>query len=184
MCTNDPLKLVKKNLMRLIEEKHKSISYGKPKETMKMSKCWDHFSQIYVDNVKQDFVICDDCKSILVYKSITGSGCMLNHLQSCKVKEQNSGSSNHQQKINHYYNSSPNGKRVPKRVKDAVTSACINFVIQDGRPFHLVEGNGFISLAKQLFNSGQHLPSANIQIEDLLPSSTTVGSLQCTQHDK
>ena len=57
MCTTDRLKLVKKTLMQLIEEKHKLISYRKPKETMKMSKCWDHFSQIYVDNVKQDFVM-------------------------------------------------------------------------------------------------------------------------------
>ncbi|CAF1416249.1 unnamed protein product [Didymodactylos carnosus] len=125
MCTTDPLKLDKKNLTRLIQEKHKSISYGKPKETAKMSKCWNHFNQIYVDSVKQDFVVCDGCKSILVYKSTTGSGCMLSHLQSCQVKEQNPNSTSYQQKMNYYYSLSSNEKKsVPKRVKDAVTSAC------------------------------------------------------------
>ncbi len=178
MCTTDPLTLDKINLIRLIQEKHKSISYGKPKETTKMSKCWNHFNQIYVDNVKQDFIICYGCKSILVYKSVTGSGCMLSHVQSCQAKEQNSDLSNHQQKINHYYSSSSNQKKpVPKRVKDAITSTCVDFVIQDSRPFLLLEGNGFISLAKQLFNTSQHLSSANVQIEDLLPSSTTMSSL-------
>ena len=62
---------------------------------------------------------------------------MLSHLQSCRSQRTKFWFIyNHQQKINHYYNSSPNGKRVPKRVKDAVTFACVNFVIQDGRPFH------------------------------------------------
>jgi hypothetical protein len=56
MSITDPVKLDRKELQRSVEEKHTSISYAKPKETTKMSKCWSKFSQIYVANVKQDIL--------------------------------------------------------------------------------------------------------------------------------
>lgn len=69
MCATNSIKFRKKDL-----EKHSSISYGKPNEITRTSNCWNQFSQIYVNNVKQDFVACDCCKSVLIYKSTTGSG--------------------------------------------------------------------------------------------------------------
>lgn len=91
---------------------------------------------------------------------------------------------NQKSKINHYYKHSRlNDKtKVPKRVKDVITSACVECVVQDGRVFHLLKGSGFIRLAKELFNSGKLLSlSTNIQIEDLLPNPTTVSNLYYIQ---
>ncbi|CAF3700149.1 unnamed protein product [Rotaria sp. Silwood1] len=51
---------------------------------------------------------------------------------------------------------------------------------QDGRPFELLKGSGFIRLAKQLFDTGRCLSSVTrIEIEDLLPDSTTVSLSYC-----
>ncbi|CAF1460760.1 unnamed protein product [Rotaria sordida] len=176
MSTANPTPFNKRDIERLIEEKNTSISYVKPKETQNMSKCWSQFSQIYIANIKQDFIICDSCKSILVYKSSTGSGCMISHSRSCQTKEKHSDSSDQQRKINHYYKLTSSGKNnVPKRIKNGITSACVEFVVQDGRAFHLLEGSGFVRLAKQLFNAGKLMSSTTtIEIEDLLPDPTTI----------
>ncbi|CAF1408076.1 unnamed protein product [Rotaria magnacalcarata] len=166
----------KTDIERLIEQNSTSISYEKPKETTRISKCWSNFSQIYVANIKQNFVICDDCKSILVYKSSTGSGCMLAHSRSCQSTKNKSDLPSQQRKINHYYKSPSNKQnQIPKRIKDAITSSCVEFVAQDSRSFKLLEGSGFVHLAKQLFDTGRLLSSTtNIEIEDLLPDPTTI----------
>ena len=58
------------------------------------------------------------------------------------------------------------------------TSSYVEFVVQDGRAFRLGQGEGFISLAKQLFNAGRTMSSSsNIAIEELLPDPTTVSNI-------
>ena len=53
---------------------------------MKISKYWSEFSQVYVAHIKQDLIICDRYKTVLIYKPSTGSGCMLSHSRSCQSK--------------------------------------------------------------------------------------------------
>ncbi|CAF4289720.1 unnamed protein product [Rotaria socialis] len=79
--------------------------------------------------------------------------------------------------MNHYYRSPSNDQnQIPKRIKDAITSSCVEFVAQDSQSFKLLEGSGFVRLAKQLFDTGSILSSTtNIEIEDLLPDPTTYG---------
>ena len=175
MSTADSTGLPKKDIERLIREKSASISFGKPKETTKRSKYWSKFSLVYVNDVKQDFISCDGCKSVLVYKSSTGSGCMLTHAHYCESKGE-TDSSAQQRKIIHYVTAtSEDRKKIPTRIKDAITSSCVAFVVSDGRPFHLLQGQGFIHLAKQIYDSGRLMAlSTNIDIEDLLPDPTTV----------
>ena len=186
MSLNRSVQYNKKDIERLIEEKDSSISYAKPKETTNIFKCWSQFSQIYVSNIKQDFIICDYCKSVLVYKSSTGSGCMISHSRSCSSKENQSDLPDRQRKINHYYKSTSNERqRVPKKIKNDITLSCVEFVVQDGRAFQLLQGPGFIRLAKQLFESGRYMSSStDIQIEDLLPDPTTVSNFRCIQLGK
>ncbi|CAF1347882.1 unnamed protein product, partial [Rotaria sordida] len=176
MSTNNN-QLDKKNIERLVSQNSTSISYIKPNESSKIefSKYWNSFSQIYISNVKQDFIVCDHCKTILVYKSSTGSGCMINHLRFCQSKLKQANSSGEQQTINNYYKSTfSDKKQIPKDIKRAITTSCVQFVAEDGRAFHLLQGPGFVRLAKQLFDSGQRLPSStNISIEDLLPTPST-----------
>ncbi len=61
MCTTSSFQLHKGDIERRIEEKDASISYAKPKEANHMSKYWSQFSQIYVTDIKQDFIIWDFC---------------------------------------------------------------------------------------------------------------------------
>jgi hypothetical protein len=86
MSTNSN-QLNKKDIERLVSQNSTSISYKKPNETtkMKISKYWNNFSQIYVPNIKQGFIVCNDCKTTLIYKPSTGSSCMINHLRSCHI---------------------------------------------------------------------------------------------------
>jgi hypothetical protein len=187
MSTNS-IQLNKKDVERLVSQNGTSISYKKPNETnkVKISKCWSNFSQICVSNVKQDFIVCDDCKTILVYKTSTGSGCMINHLRSCQSKLKQANSSSEQQTLNNYYNTVSNDKKqIPKRIKHAITTSFAEFVAQDGRAFQLVRGPGFVCLAKKLFESGQRLSSSiHVDIEDLLPNPTTVSNFYCIRRDK
>lgn len=175
MCAAEanPVRLTKKDIEQLIEEKDASLSYSKPTESNRMSKHWPNFSQIYISNIKQDFIICDSCRTVLVYKSTTGSGCMSVHSRACEGKDKES---NQQRKLNHYYNSTSTSKKVvPKTIKNAITQSCVEFVVEDGRAFHLIQGSGFLGLAKQLFNAGKLTPSSRtVDIHDLLPDPTSV----------
>jgi GH24 family phage-related lysozyme (muramidase) len=168
----------KRDLQQLILRKHPSITLLKPKEGTRTSKYWSQFTQIYLNNVRQDFIVCDICQSLLVYKSTTGSGCMLAHSRSCSKKETNRDPPTKQQQIDQFYASSSKNKCVPARIKDTITDACVKFVVQDGRPFHLVEGSGFLQLAKELFNAGRLMAtSTSISVEDLIPNPTTVSNV-------
>ncbi|CAF1285589.1 unnamed protein product [Rotaria sordida] len=108
--------------------------------------------------------------------SSTGSGCMINHFHFCRSNLKQANSSGEQQTINNYYKSIFNDKKqIPKDIKRAITTSCVEFVAEDGRAFHLLQGSGFVRLAKQLFDSGQRLSSStNISIRDLLPTSSTI----------
>jgi hypothetical protein len=99
------------------------------------------------------------------------------HSRSCQSKKENFNPGSHQQKINHYYKS--NGeKKIPKKIKNAITSCYVEFVVQDGRAFRLGQGEGFISLVKQLFYAGRIMSSSsNIAIEELLSDPTTVSNI-------
>jgi hypothetical protein len=96
--------LSKKDIERLILANSSTISFDKPKEDskLKISKYWTDFSQVYVSNIKQNFIVCDNCKTVLIYKTTTGSGCMKNHVQSCKTKFNKTNSSGEQPKIHTY----------------------------------------------------------------------------------
>lgn len=167
----------KKEVEKLVEENSKSIKFGKPNKKTKASTSWSQFSRIYVDNVKQDYVICDTCKTVLIYKPETGSGCMLHRSRSCPSKHKDVDSPLQQVKLNQYYESTIKRNIVPKHVKDILTTAIAEFVAQDGRAFQLIKGSGFIAFAAQLLNSGKLLSSsADVQIEDILPDPTTVSN--------
>lgn len=187
MTTNSN-RLNKKDIERLVLENSTSISYTKPNESSKtkFSKHWDSFSQINISNVKQEYIVCDHCKTILVYKSSTGSGCMISHLRFCQSKLKQLNSSGEQQTINNYYKSTSNEKKeIPKHIKRAITKSCVEFVAEDGRAFHLLQGTGFARLAKELFDSGRRLSSStNVNIEDLLPVPSTVNKFYCIRSYK
>ncbi|CAF2145163.1 unnamed protein product [Rotaria magnacalcarata] len=96
------------------------------------------------------------------------------HSRACEGKDNELNLSNQQRKLNHYYNSTSTSKNVvPKAIKNAITQSCVEFVVEDGRAFHLLQCSGFVGLAKQLFDAGNLTPSSReVNIHDLLPDPT------------
>ncbi|CAF2041004.1 unnamed protein product [Rotaria magnacalcarata] len=98
------------------------------------------------------------------------------HSRSCESKAKKGGSSGQQLQIHHYYNATPKDeKKSVKTGKNSITSCGVEFVVQDGRAFNLLQSSGFFRLAKQTFDIGRRISSStNIDIEGLLPTPTTV----------
>ncbi|CAF5097425.1 unnamed protein product [Rotaria magnacalcarata] len=83
------------------------------------------------------------------------------HSRACEGKDNELNLSNQQRKLNHYYNSTSTSKNVvPKAIKNAITQSCVEFVVEDGRTFHLLQCSGFVGLVKQLFDAGNLTPSS------------------------
>ncbi|CAF4729810.1 unnamed protein product, partial [Rotaria magnacalcarata] len=59
------------------------IVYNMVKQTDHGSSFWPRFSLVFVNDVGQNFVICDKCRTIVTYKSSTGTGGLKKHLASC-----------------------------------------------------------------------------------------------------
>ena len=53
----------KSEVENLVKKKDQSLSYVKPSSAR--SLLWDKFQEILVNNVRQGFIICNDCRSIL-----------------------------------------------------------------------------------------------------------------------
>jgi hypothetical protein len=145
----------------------------KPTVTPKSSTVWNSFSCIYVTDVKQEYVICNQCHDLLIYKPSSGTNSLFRHIRSCQnIKTPLSGT---QSSINQFYASSNKEPAVPKRIKQGIKVACAEFAALDCRPFKTIDGIGFKNLAQKIFNAGRCLPmSQEMNIEHLLPHPTTV----------
>ena len=79
--------LTKKEIEQLIEKKNSSLKIVKPTVTPKSSAVWNNFSCIYVNDIKQEYVICNQCEDLLIYKPSSGTNSLSKHIRSCqKVK--------------------------------------------------------------------------------------------------
>ncbi|KAL2086087.1 hypothetical protein ACEWY4_017146 [Coilia grayii] len=66
----------------------------------------------------------------------------------------------------------------PLRAKQAITDKCVDFCCQDLRPFSVVSGEGFKSLAQELINIGSTF--GRVPVASVLPHYTTVSKV-CTE---
>jgi len=165
----------KEKLLQLVSNNDPSVTFEKPKQKDTMSKVWGYFSIVHIGKFKQDYVICDSCKSLLSYKAATGTGGMQKHLESCKKicdvhNEQN------EVKITKYFNSTKNKSySVPFKLKNKITNALAEFVILDGRPFEIVNGQGFINLMESVLGVVRALlESSPATASDLIADPRTV----------
>ncbi|CAF4987323.1 unnamed protein product, partial [Rotaria magnacalcarata] len=143
--------------------------------TPKSSNVWNCFSHIYVNDVKQEHVICNKCRDLLIYKHSSGTHSLSKHIRHCQNTATKVSESDVQVNINQYYESSKNKSCIPNRVKQEIKVACAEFVTLDCRSFNTISGNGFKNLAQKLFNAGRYLPiSREISIESLHPNPTTI----------
>ena len=166
--------LSRPELEDLIRKRDSSVTYVERKKLPSSSHLWEHFHQVFVHEVQQNFVSCNVCKSLLSYTSANGTKVMKTHLIACQ-KSILQTDVNHQKSIKEFY-SPPATIKVPKHIKSSITTACAEFAAMDNRAFETISGEGFYSLAKQLVNAGRFLGnnSSSVDVQQLLPHSTTV----------
>ena len=49
------------------------------------SELWEHFHQVFANNVQQQFVSCNECKTLLAFTSVNGTNNLKTHLKSCST---------------------------------------------------------------------------------------------------
>jgi hypothetical protein len=169
--------LSKAILKQLISAKDISVTYSKQNEKDHTSKVWSHFNTIFVNNIKQDYVLCESCQFLIAYKHITGTGGMQKHITSCLQKSSSLDQLN-EKKITSYFNSTKNKQNhVSRELKNKMTSALTEFIILDSRPFEIVNGAGFINLMDVVLSTGRSLlDSTIVSASDLLADARTVSS--------
>lgn len=147
------------------------MKFVKKKTTANSSELWQHYHHVVVNDQSQDFVVCNTCKSLLVYTSSNGTNNLKTHLKSCTKNDKSS--SVYQHTVHDFYSSS---KQLPisTKIKLSVTQACTEFCALDGRVFEMMKGDGFQNLTKALFNAGRYAHKSSIEVKDLIPHSTTV----------
>ncbi|CAF2149160.1 unnamed protein product, partial [Rotaria magnacalcarata] len=162
-------------IQQLINDDSKSISYFKPKESPKRSIVWQSFSIICVDGKKQEIVSCDKCKQLMAYRARDGTNSLARHTRSCKNESSiSSSNSSNQNQVTDYFSSSKTSI-IPKKIKDRVKIARVEFIALDSRPFETVFGEGFMKLAQSLFDAGKYFSSTStVNLKDSIPSPVTV----------
>jgi hypothetical protein len=169
--------LSKGNLKQLISAKDISVTFSKQNEKDHTSKVWSHFSTIFVNNIKQNYVLCESCALLIAYKHATGTGGMQKHIASCFQTSSSTDQLNGK-KITSYFNSTKNKQNhVPHELKNKITNALTEFIIIDSRPFETVNGIGSINLMDVILSTGRTLlDSSAISASDLLADPRTVSS--------
>ncbi|CAF1635871.1 unnamed protein product, partial [Didymodactylos carnosus] len=161
----------KQEIKILVDANDPLITLSKP--TLFTSSHWSNFSQISVNSVLQNFILCEKNKCILKHTSSSGTNALSKH--KCKI-EPNSKS---QQLITPHLLSDLNKSqknKVPPAIKQRITTASLEYCVLDSRPFEQVSGVGFVSLAKTLIQTGTHHPNILriTSVEKLLPHPSTL----------
>ena len=83
------------------------LIFSKQKQNDRTSEIWSYFSTIFVNNIKQDYILCQSCMLLIAYKHSTGTGGMRRRVVSCKKKPSSINDLN-ETKITSYFNSTKN----------------------------------------------------------------------------
>ena len=129
------------------------------------SEVWKGFKLIVEDVTETcvGFAECNQCGALLSYESRkTGTSALSRHLKNCTGRNDDSKTS-----ILSFIT-----KTAPLRAKQAITDKCVDFCCQDLRPFSVVTGEGFKSLAQELINVGSTF--GRVPVDSVLPHYSTV----------
>ncbi|CAF3948649.1 unnamed protein product [Rotaria sp. Silwood1] len=144
--------LTKKEIEELIENQSSSLKIVKPIVTPKSSSVWNFFSHIYVNDVKQEYVMCNKCRDLLIYKHSSGTHSLAKHIRFCQSTTNATKVSEVQSNIKQYYEPSKNESYIPNRVKQEIRAACTEFVILDCRSFKTVGGIQYCGISLHHIN--------------------------------
>uniref|UniRef100_A0A674NDC5 BED-type domain-containing protein n=1 Tax=Takifugu rubripes TaxID=31033 RepID=A0A674NDC5_TAKRU len=130
-----------------VKDKLKTGELKRQTRTAGKSEVWKSFKLIVKNDTEASvgFAECGQCGALLSYESKkTGTSTLSRHLNNCTRKIDD-----HQTSILSFI-----PKTAPLRAKQAITDKCVDFCCQDLRPFSVVSGEGFKSLAQELINIG------------------------------
>ncbi|KAL1249344.1 hypothetical protein QQF64_020349 [Cirrhinus molitorella] len=131
------------------------------------SNVWDRFSEVVSagDNSSIGYVRCNSCEKIYKHESHkTGTSSLSRHI--CGGSKKNEGSVT-SQIITAFLKS-----KVPAHVKSEVTDSCVELCCRDLRPFDIVSGDGFHTVAQCLINIGSRY--GRVDASSVLPHRQTV----------
>ncbi len=128
-----------------------------------------------INNVRQGYIIRDDCRSILKWISSNGTNVMKKHSNGCsKGKELRSEV---QPRITSSFKQisqiTPNQIRY---YKNKILRSVVEMCVLDSRSFNITHGKGFEQFTRQIFDAGKYLGKM-IDVKELLPYQTTVRNL-------
>ena len=73
----------REEITKLIASDSTNVTLVSPVIHERSSKCWSLFKLLSVASVLQDFAICNTCKTLITYKTSTGTGGLQKHADSC-----------------------------------------------------------------------------------------------------
>ena len=79
----------KSEIEKLVSIKDQSLSFVK--SSCAKSSCWDKYCEILISDIRQGFVLCNECRSLLTLTPPNGTNIMKKHSLRCsKAKESSS----------------------------------------------------------------------------------------------
>lgn len=165
--------LSRTELENLIKKDDKSVKLIQKKKTAKTSECWDYFQFILVQNVRQQFVSCNNCKELVIYSSLNGTNTLRSHINVCSNNDKSKVF--FQKTVNDYYSISK-PLNLTKSTKIKILEACIEFCTLDGCAFNIIRGEGFTNLMQVLVEVSQSTNKSKFEVASILPHPTTVSA--------
>lgn len=168
---NTSKKLVKKDIENLILQNSIRISTSIPSKSSK-SDVWKRFKRIVVDNIPQDFAICDTCKCLYTHTPKSGTKSLNRHICHSPTGSNKRGpakplTDTKSDSIQTYFL-----KNVPPYAKAALNKDIAFGLAKDLRSLRTVEGTGFKHMAQSLINFGATY--GRQQIENNIQHRTTL----------
>ena len=140
------------------------------RELFGKSQILNRFTRVECDGANTVYACCKSCAVLVKYSCESGTSGLKRH--TCKAKSEN------QSKITSFVK-----RKLPVGVKTRFTNTLVRMCSQDIRPFAMVEGQGFKTVAQELLDIGSRY-GGTILAEDLLPSARTVSRHVEEEYDR
>jgi hypothetical protein len=154
----------------LVKKNDTCLSFAKP--PCAKSSYWDKYQEVLINNIRQRYIICNDCRSILTWIPSNGTGVMKKHSIGCRKAKELPPTI--QPRITSSFKQ--NSQVTPNQLrsfKTKVLRGAVEMCVLDSRPFNIVHGKGFEEFTKQIFDAGKYFGKM-IDVKQLLPHRTTV----------
>ena len=162
-------------LIKSADSRVKLVDRGKDE---KISPVWKSFQFIYIDGVRQEYVLCLGCRKTMRHLTMHGTNGLRKHIKSCSrsIQSSNGVQSTITKHFPNQIDGGTNPSYIPKKFFGQMVNACAEFCALDGRAFESINGIGFQRMIQVVFDAGRACGSKQspIDAKDLIPSSITV----------